>query len=108
MLLWELAIPKNNDFIGSIAYSQVKLHLFWATEKITAQIKLSSVGFPRQRDRTTDHSHNYIFIKNIPCDSVIGYLDFLKTLFSELILENTFSRFDKSRTLTKAELCQTG
>ena len=108
MLLWELVIPKNNDFIGSIAYGQVKLHLFWATEKITARIKLPNVGIPRQRDRSTDYSHNYIFITTIPCDSVIGYLDFLKTLFSELTLGNAFSRFDKSRTLTKAELCQTG
>ena len=101
-------IPKSNDFVRLIAYGQIKLHLFWATEKITARIKLPNVGFPRQRDRTTDHSHNYIFIKTIPCDSVIGYLDFLKTLFSELTLGNAFPRFDKSRTFTKADLCQTG
>ena len=107
-LLWELVLPKNNDFIGSIAYSQVKLHLFWVTEKITARIKLPNVGFPRQRDRTTDQSHNYIFIKTIPFDSVIRYLDFLKTLFSELTLGNAFSRFNKSCTLTNADLCQTG
>ena len=70
--------------------------------------KLPNVGFLRQRDRTTEHSHDYIFIKTIPCDSILGYLDFHKTLFFELTLGNAFSPFYKSRTLTKANLCQTG
>ena len=36
-LPWELVIPKNNNFIGSIAHRQVKLHLFTAIETITAR-----------------------------------------------------------------------
>ena len=104
-LLWELVSPKNNDFLGSIAHSQVKLPFLGNWKDNSA--KLPNLGFSRQRDRITDHSHNYIFIKTIACDSIIGHLDFLKTLFSELTLGNAFLRFDKSRTLTKADLSQT-
>ena len=108
-LLWELVIPKNNDFVRSIAYGQVKLHLFWATEKITVRIKLSNVGIPWQRDRSGHRpqpqlhfhqNHSLWFGYRILrlSENSVFWAHFRKRLFA----------LCKSRTLTKSELCQTG
>ena len=116
-LLWWLQghdNPKNDDFICSMVGTKISLlHLLLAVKLNYAFLgnwkencaKLPNVGFSRQRDSTAHHSHGYISIETIHCDSVIGCSDFLKTVFLAHFRKRLFVRWQKPH-MTKADLCQ--